>query len=563
MGVITKKDLSIFRGTFDECKNSWNKYGVENMRIYLAWDTHEIFVGNSSGQAIPYGVPKILYNRIDERIKEIENGLENILKPIAEDKISEIVPEIVEEKAGALVASEITNALINYYTKNEIDSSLSHINKAFKEYSTKTEVAELTNSLQNNISTINSTIETLAKKDEIPKKVSELENDAGYLTKHQSLEGYATVEYVDNAISASGLTAEQLALLKEIAETGIQNLITKDDADSKYQPKGNYLTQNDISGFATIEYVNEKTVNINIDEALKDYAKKEYVEDLVSKIDISETVKEQLDEKANKTDIKLIYATGEDMQKMTSSESLVFCTVSTSSAPIYKANQLYYYDSSKNRFTAISGGSGTTTKETKTAVATLTVSSWPSKAEISNKQISIENASARITDIDFVNIDTIKILLNNNEIKYNLIKTNNIANISINNFIIDQSIARTNILKLSASAISEDDDFKYNITLPKDYSVSYYIPKIIELNSAEIFRNETLPRTNTIECSAGAVIVYYTTETINEFKMGGFPCEFTSGAEIKNINGVDVNYNTYTFNIASLAPGTSSVTIDY
>lgn len=36
--------------------------------------------------------------------------------------------------------------------------------------------------------------------DSIPTKVSELENDSGYLTEHQSLEDYATKEYVDNAI---------------------------------------------------------------------------------------------------------------------------------------------------------------------------------------------------------------------------------------------------------------------------------------------------------------------------------------------------------------------------
>jgi len=39
MGAITKKDLSIFRGTIAECENIWKTVGVENMRIYLAWDT--------------------------------------------------------------------------------------------------------------------------------------------------------------------------------------------------------------------------------------------------------------------------------------------------------------------------------------------------------------------------------------------------------------------------------------------------------------------------------------------------------------------------------------------
>ena len=45
-------------------------------------------------------------------------------------------------------------------------------------------------------------IDNLAKKSEVPTKVSELTNDSGYLTEHQSLEGLATENYVDNAISA-------------------------------------------------------------------------------------------------------------------------------------------------------------------------------------------------------------------------------------------------------------------------------------------------------------------------------------------------------------------------
>lgn len=40
----------------------------------------------------------------------------------------------------------------------------------------------------------------------IPTKVSELENDSGYLTQHQSLEGLATEEYVNDAIAAIPVT---------------------------------------------------------------------------------------------------------------------------------------------------------------------------------------------------------------------------------------------------------------------------------------------------------------------------------------------------------------------
>lgn len=42
----------------------------------------------------------------------------------------------------------------------------------------------------------------------IPSKVSDLENDKGYLTKHQSLDGYATEEYVNQKISEAELGGE-------------------------------------------------------------------------------------------------------------------------------------------------------------------------------------------------------------------------------------------------------------------------------------------------------------------------------------------------------------------
>lgn len=45
-------------------------------------------------------------------------------------------------------------------------------------------------------------IDGLAAKSEIPTKTSDLTNDSGYLTEHQSLDGFATESYVDSQISA-------------------------------------------------------------------------------------------------------------------------------------------------------------------------------------------------------------------------------------------------------------------------------------------------------------------------------------------------------------------------
>jgi hypothetical protein len=69
------------------------------------------------------------------------------------------------------------------------------------------------------IPAVNEALEKLT----IPTKTSQLTNDSGFLTEHQSLDGYAK-------------TAEHY---------------TKTETDGKYQPKGNYLTSHqDISGKA-------------------------------------------------------------------------------------------------------------------------------------------------------------------------------------------------------------------------------------------------------------------------------------------------------------------------
>ena len=99
--------------------------------------------------------------------------------------------------------------LSDYVTKSELQAKLDalDINIDLSSYATKEELNTAINSID---------LSSYAKKTEIPTKVSELENDSGYLTEHQdlsayalkteiptvpSLDGYATTEYVDNAIA--------------------------------------------------------------------------------------------------------------------------------------------------------------------------------------------------------------------------------------------------------------------------------------------------------------------------------------------------------------------------
>lgn len=124
--------------------------------------------------------------------------------------------------------------LSDYVTKSELQAKLDalHINIDLSSYATKEELNTAINSID---------LSAYAKKTDlptVPSKVSELENDSGYLTEHQdlsayalkteiptvpSLDGYATTEYVDNAI----------ANVPTGGTTDLSNYYTKDETYSK------------------------------------------------------------------------------------------------------------------------------------------------------------------------------------------------------------------------------------------------------------------------------------------------------------------------------------------
>ena len=122
----------------------------------------------------------------------------------------------------------------------------------------------------------------------IPTKISELTNDSGYLTEHQSLEGYATenwvnsknylTEHQDISGKQDKLTDDQIANLnldhsKYLTEhqsldayAKKTNYYTKTESDGKYQLQGDYITYNEMS------------------EELADYAKSDAIPTLTSQL---------------------------------------------------------------------------------------------------------------------------------------------------------------------------------------------------------------------------------------------------------------------------------------
>ena len=149
--------------------------------------------------------------------------------------------------------------LSDYVTKSELQAKLDnlHINIDLSSYATKEELTQAINSIDLSAYAKKTDIPSLngyALKTDLPKKVSELENDSGYLssipeeyvtetelnakgylTEHQdlsayalkteiptvpSLDGYATTEYVDNAIA-------------NVPTTDLSNYYTKSETYSK------------------------------------------------------------------------------------------------------------------------------------------------------------------------------------------------------------------------------------------------------------------------------------------------------------------------------------------
>ena len=166
--------------------------------------------------------------------------------------------------------------LSDYVTKSELQAKLDNlnINIDLSAYATKEELTQAINSIDLSAYAKKTDIPSLdayAKKTDLPKKVSELENDSGYLTQHQdlsayalkteiptvpSLDGYATTEYVDNAI----------ANVPSGGNVDLSNYYTKSETDALIPS---------TEGFATKEYVDNAVSNIPTTDLTNYYTKSE------------------------------------------------------------------------------------------------------------------------------------------------------------------------------------------------------------------------------------------------------------------------------------------------
>ena len=182
--------------------------------------------------------------------------------------------------------------LSDYVTKSELQAKLDalDINIDLSSYATKEELTQAINSIDLSAYAKKTDIPSLngyALKTEIPNKVSELENDSGYLssipeeyvtdaelnakgylTEHQdlsayalkteipSLDGYATTQYVDNAI----------ANVPSGGNVDLSNYYTKAETNALIPS---------TEGLATEEYVNNAVSNIPTTDLTNYYTKSE------------------------------------------------------------------------------------------------------------------------------------------------------------------------------------------------------------------------------------------------------------------------------------------------
>lgn len=120
MAIITKRDLSIFRGTYKECMAQ----ATEDMRIYLAWDTQEIFIGNKLGTKVKYG---------------FNPGMITILMNESESRLLDSCRELIDSEISSQlegIRSDITDMNLN------VESALGEIHDVSEDMSTRMDEIE-------------------------------------------------------------------------------------------------------------------------------------------------------------------------------------------------------------------------------------------------------------------------------------------------------------------------------------------------------------------------------------------------------------------------------------
>ncbi len=181
---------------------------------------------------------------------------ENVATKIGELQVEEQVAAAESaasraEEAAAVAEGAVTDALVNYYTKDEVDTSINNARIDLTGYATETYVQEQIEAIPE------VDLSQHALKTDIPTTVSSFTNDAGYLTEHQSLEGYATEAFVQ----------------EEIGKIDVSEQI------------GDFGTNEDGSVKTVKQYVDESVSAIDVSDQLQEYEKTESVDTKIASVE--------------------------------------------------------------------------------------------------------------------------------------------------------------------------------------------------------------------------------------------------------------------------------------
>lgn len=603
MGMITKKDLSIFRGTCSECFAQ----PTEDMRIYLAWDTQEIYVGNAFGEKILYGVSKSLYRRIDQKFVELEEqigekidahikgNIENLVAETLEEIRKELFSEVSNEVSKQInsritgISEEITKNRLSIEAitaavndnKNEIQEHLDEAEKNISnlEESIKKSEEELRKELSLLTGDNSDTYKNLESKiNAVDKKISSTAEDINSTIKSEIEDVESKITAVNTKITNVGTdlnsvrsnvnsNTDRLNALDGVLNTRLTDLKTELNKDIKANKASiDELDERVTSARVDINSMNKRLTNVEATIANGGIAPDPEggSSSLMSGTSILYLTKKQMqtpndyiipyipkntivvEENGEKKEIELNkfgYVT-------------IFCTEEdTTAPPNYKQGQLYYY---VNGSISPLAGSGTIEKtEVKATLSALSITGWPTGGEITNKKVTI-NSGAITASISGKTeaVSTVTLKYNNSEITRTYVSGVVKSSEAI---VIDCSKAGTHTVSLDVKVKDDTTDYDYVCTpTSRSQSVSFYQPWLIKVNS-DIVRRGTSGTMGagkyTISCKKGDEIYFLvnTTQTINQFTMGGFPIlaeNYSTGTIDEEINDINVTYRYYKFPIS-------------
>lgn len=522
---MPKVNLKFFRGTYKECMAQ----ATEDKKVYLAWDTQELFIGNKYGTKVKYGGSSNLKQELNIYFADFKNQIFDSVNNYAKNKV-DIEAKKIDEKFSKLledINSELANA------KTYVDSKISEI-----ESTIDSKVSEsITDSVKDQVKT------------EVDKSLEQFNKKLEKVDKNEI--AISSINEKINEIEIN--TNEEFTLINNKVDNLTSDLQAFSDKMEDFDNKVT-TTQESVTDLTSrIEVLENKKIPTKLSELENDTTFKTedeinaLIQASISEIDYSNIY--------NKSEIdgKLSIISGSKMndllQDLTSLNkyTLVFCNEDGYG---FKYGSIYYVGN--NRFNLISGGS-TQPVEKTSVISVISLSSTSTrKYEISSGSADIvltvklsngANGSAFSGDVS----------IRKNGASFSTITppsdASGITSSDINDSISLQSQG-TFSYTASATVKTEDDDNKYSITGNNSaISFSVYKPTLFGYGDYTTSPENYSKRENQNgEYNYNVIpinenVFLYTPNKVNSIKMSGFDYSFTDeGLTTIQVNGISTQY---------------------